>query len=355
MSSPTLGCTDLPIVIRWGESEPFNYIGTPAQQLRMTVDLVSPESATIRIKPLYFVLQPSVFGKDGCMNFMSPYKVSSNTRTVMQKAGIYNKTTVSCIHFRLENNGTVFMPPIENHSFTPASDNVVQLLADLQSLSQAKNFYVYTSAQTSTITQLWKRIPHIRRETCTGDFTTQSVYRSNMVCDMWTNFNQFARQGHSAKRQDPLLQDPQDSNLSSSPILDQGLVETDDQDLVDTDYDEESLIGRKRKYSEMSSNTTPLDILGSKKSNVVRFAKSYNNITDCLKKELVAFIFWIAQVDPQLQEDYDQVFSDLGGAVSSGDINKFYEIKSECIADVCITYVKREFEGGSEWVLRNTL
>jgi hypothetical protein len=61
---------------RWGESGTWNLIGTPAQQLRMSMDLgtqnepkllfwfsvtvgvkVSPESATIRKKPLYFVLQ----------------------------------------------------------------------------------------------------------------------------------------------------------------------------------------------------------------------------------------------------------------------------------------------------------
>ncbi|KAF7894571.1 uncharacterized protein EAF01_010022 [Botrytis porri] len=373
MSSPTFGCTDIPIVIRWGKSEPFNYIGTPAQQLRMNVDLgtqdnpkllfwfsvtvgvtVSPGSATIRKKPLYFVLQASLFGEAGGITLAaSPYKVSSKTRTAMQKAGIYmDGTTVSRIYFKLENNGTVFMPPIENHSFTPASDNVVKLLADLQSLSQAKNFCVYTSGQISTITQLWERIPHIHRGTFTGDFTTQNVYRSNMVCDVWTNFNQFARQGHPAKRQDPLLQDPQDSNLSSSHVL--------NQDLVDTDYDEESLTGRKRKYGKISSNTTPLDILGSNKSNVdhrskVRFAKSCNNITDYLRKELSVFIFWTAEINPRLQEAYEQVFSDLGGAVSSGNITEFYKIKSECMADVCITYVKRESEGGSEWVLRNTI
>lgn len=229
MSSPTFGCIDLPIVIRWGQSEPFSYIGTPAQQLRMNVDLgtedkpkllfwfsatvgvtVGPESVTIRKKPLYFVLQASLFGKAGGITLAeSPYKVSSNTRTAMQKSGIYiDGTTVSRIYFKLENNGTVFMPPIEKHPFTPASSNVVQLLADLQSLSQAKNFCVYTSGQTSTITQLWERIPHINRGTFTGDFTTQNVYKSNMVCDMWTNFNQFARQGHPAKcRLSP--QDPQ--------------------------------------------------------------------------------------------------------------------------------------------------
>jgi hypothetical protein len=87
----------------------------------------------------------------------------------------------------------------------------------------------------------------------------------------------------------------------------------------------------------------------------VRFAKSCNNITDYLGKELITFIFWTAEVDPQLHVAYEQVFSDLGGAVSSGDITEFYKIKSECMADVYITYVKREFEGGSEWVLRNTI
>ncbi|KAF7956462.1 hypothetical protein EAE96_003803 [Botrytis aclada] len=372
MSSPTFGCLDIPVVIRWGNSEPFNYIGTPAQQLRMNVDLgtqdkpkllfwfsvtvgvtVSSESVTIRKKPLYFVLQASLFGKaGGITSAESPYKVSSNTRTAMQKAGIYiDETTVSRIYFKLENNGTVFMPPAEN-SFTPASENVAQLLADLQSLSQAKNFCVYTSGQISTIRRLWERISYIHRGTFTGDFTTQSIYRSNMVCDMWTNFNQFARRKHPAKRQGPPLQDPQDSNLSYSHVL--------DQDLVDADYDEQLLTGRKRKYGEISSNTTPLDILQSNKSNMnhgpkVRFAQSRNNITDYLGKELAAFIFWIAEIDPQLQEAYIQVFSDLGGAVSSGDITKFYKIKSDCMADICIAYVKRQSEGGSEWVLRNTI
>ncbi|TEY74979.1 hypothetical protein BOTCAL_0067g00350 [Botryotinia calthae] len=293
----------------------------------VTVEVtVGPESVTIRKKPLYFVLQASLFGKTGGITLAeSPYKVPSNTRTAMQKAGIYiNRTTVSRIYFKLENNGTVFMPPIENHPFTPASNNVVQLLANLQSLSQAKNF-------------------------C--NFTTQSVYKSDIIYNMWTNFNQFARQGHPAKhRGSP--QDPQESNLSSSSVL--------DRDLVDTNYDEEFLTGRKRKYNEISSNTTPLDILGSNKSNVnhcskVRFAKSCNNITDYLGKELVAFIFWTAKIDPQLQEAYEQVFSDLGGAAASGDVTKFYKIKSECIADVCLTCVKRESEGGSEWVLRDTI
>ncbi|PQE18960.1 hypothetical protein CJF30_00011243 [Rutstroemia sp. NJR-2017a BBW] len=239
MSSPTFGCTNIPVVIRWGNSEPYNYIGTLAQHLRMNMDLgtqdrpkllfwfsvkvgvtAKPDSATIRTKLLYFVLQASLFEKDeSIISVTSPSDFSPNTRTAIQKAGIHtdHTTTISRIYFKLHNHGTVFMPPIENYAFTPASDDVLQLLVHLQSLSQAKQFCVYTSTETSHITSLGSRIHSIRKGTFTGDFTTQSVYKHNMVCDKWTNFNQCVRQEHPAKRQEPPPQYTQ-GNSAVDPV-----------------------------------------------------------------------------------------------------------------------------------------
>lgn len=171
----------------------------------------SPISTTIRKKPLFFVLQASVFGKAEGINFTTPpYKVSPASYNAMQKAGIHSSgITISRISFQLQNHGKVFMPPIGKHPFTPISDDTVQHLANLQSLSEAKNFCIYISGQTSTVIRLWKRIIDIRKGTFTGDFTTQSVYNSDIVCDLWTNFNPFRRQKYPAKCQDPPLQDHQ--------------------------------------------------------------------------------------------------------------------------------------------------
>ncbi|PQE24965.1 hypothetical protein CJF32_00007327 [Rutstroemia sp. NJR-2017a WRK4] len=249
------------------------------------------------------------------------------------------------------------MPSIEKHAFTPASDNVLQLLVSMQSLSQAKQFWVYTSLEGSLLANLWKRIDRIRKGTFTGDFTTQSVYKHGMVCDKWTNFNKFVRQENPAKRQStshgvkhnsdppPLYasghrgagteQKDSDRPYESSGVSGRDLSSYDlDQELVDTESDEELHLERKRKYSKISSDPTPLGILknvtgpsgltshksrADHSSSRVRFAKPSSEVPGGLEEQLAAFILWVLEIDLQLEKDCEQVFSDLGGAASCGD------------------------------------
>ncbi|TEY78373.1 hypothetical protein BOTCAL_0049g00140 [Botryotinia calthae] len=394
MASPTFGSTEVPVVIKWADTEHHNYIGTRIQNLRMNINLgtqtspklifwfsvtvgvtASPESSKMRTKMLYFVIQASLLGhneNDTCLSLETPNSdCSPDTITAIREAGICSDfASVSRICFQLPNPGTVFMPPIEKHAFTPASDNVLQLLASLQSLSQAKQFWVYTSLEGSLLTNIWKRINRIREGAFTGDFTTQSVYRSDMVCDKWTNFNHFVSKENPAKHQSTLQGAKHNSGappLYTSGVSGKNLSSDDlDQQLVDTESDEELPTERKRKYSNISSDTTPsvapknvtgASILRSNKSykdhqsSRARFVEPPSEVPGYLEKQLAAFIRWVLEIDLYLEKDCEQVFSDLGGAVSHGDLTKFNEIKTDCMANIYITYVKR----GSKWVLRNTI
>ncbi|KAM0138221.1 hypothetical protein ACHAO1_003691 [Botrytis cinerea] len=394
MPSPTFGCTEVPVVIKWADTEQHNYIGTRIQNLRMNIHLgtqtspkllfwfsvtvvvaASPDSSNTRTKTLYFVIPASLLGhneNDTCLSLETPNSdCSPDTSTAIREAGICSDyTSVSRICFQLPNPGTVFMPPIERHAFTPASDNVLQLLVSMQSLSQAKQFWVYTSLEGSLLTNIWQRIDRIRKGTFTGDFTTLSVYKHGMVCDKWTNFNRFVREGKSAKHKSTLHGVKHNSDappLYTSGVYSRNLSSDDlDQQLVDTESDEELPTERKRKYSKISSGTTTLgdsknitgsSILKSNKSYAdhqssrVRFVEPTSEVPGYLEKQLAAFIRWVLEIDLYLEKDCEQVFSDLGGAVSCGDLTKFNEIKTDCMANIYITYVKR----GSKWVLRNTI
>ncbi|CAD6442908.1 ea26924f-abbe-4b0a-bc1e-e8ac2056d291 [Sclerotinia trifoliorum] len=390
MSSQAFGCTDVPVVIRWGDAEPYNYIGTRIQHLRMNINLgteaspellfwfsvtvgvkASPESSTTRIKSLYFVIQASSLDFNGngtpltLENPNSDY--SLNTSAAIQEAGICSdQATVARIRFQLHDHGTVFMHPIDRHAFTPASENVSQLLVSMQSLSQAEQFWVYTSLEGPLLTDLWKRIDLIRRGTFASDFTTQSVYKHGMVCDKWTNFNLFARNGNSAKRQGAGMKRKDSDRLSASDgASSKNLPSSDrDQRLVDTETGEEPHREPKRKHSKTVRDATPSGILENvagpsgfnsntsctnDQSSRVRFAEPYHEVSDYLEEQLAAFIFWVLGIDTHLERDCDQVFSDLGGAVLRGDMTEFIEIKSMCMAKIYCTYAKR----GSAWVLRN--
>ncbi|KAF7916237.1 uncharacterized protein EAE98_010822 [Botrytis deweyae] len=411
MASRTFGCTEVPVVIKWVDAGQYSYIGTRIQNLRMNIHLgthespkllfwftvtvgvtASPESSTIRTKLLYFVIQASLLGyneNNTCLSLETPNSdCSPDTSAAIREAGICSDyASVSRICFQLHNHGTVFMPPTEKHAFTPASDNVLQLLASMESLSQAKQFWVYTSLEGSLLTNIWKRIDRIRKGTFTGDFTTQSVYKRGMVCDKWTNFNQFVRQETPAKHKSNLHGVKHNSDalpLYTSECQGAGVEYTDDdrihessrisgkhssshdldQQLVDTESDEELSIGRKRKYNKISSDTlgnlknfNSASILDSNKpcldrqSSRVRFAKVRSEVPGYLEKQLATFMRWVLEIDLHLEKDCEQIFSDLGGAVSCGDITRFNEIKTDCMANIYITYAKR----GSRWVLRNTI
>ncbi|APA10453.1 hypothetical protein SS1G_07047 [Sclerotinia sclerotiorum 1980 UF-70] len=397
MSSPTFGCTDVPVVIRWGDTQPYNYIGMPMQHLRMNIDLgtqsspkllfwfsvtvgvtASPESATIRTKLLHFVIQASSLDfdqDDTCLALENPYAgYSRSTSAVIREAGICSDhASVSRICFELHDHGRVFMPPVGEHPFTPVSDNVSQLLVNMQSLSQAKQFWVYTSLEKSLLANIWKRIDQIRRGTFTSDFTTQSVYKHGMVCDEWASFNLSVRKGkrvNPAKGQGAGMErkdKDSDRLCESGGVSSNNLPSSDrDQSLVDTESGEKPHTELKRKYSKISSDTTPSGILKditsptvvhSNKSCAdhqifkVRFAEPHSEVRGRLEEQLAAFIRWVLEIDSHLEEDCAQVFTDLGRAVSRGDQNKFIEIKSDCMANIYCTYVKR----GSEWVLMNTI
>ncbi|TGO09898.1 hypothetical protein BPAE_1086g00010 [Botrytis paeoniae] len=392
MASPTFGCTEIPVVIKWVDAGQYSYIGTRIQNLRMNIHLgthaspkllfwftvtvgvtASPESSTIRTKLLYFVIQASLLGYNendtSCLSLETPNSdCSPDTSAAIREAGICSDyASVSRICFQLHNHGTVFMPPTEKHAFTPVSDNVLQLLASMESLSQAKQFWIYTSLEESLLSNIWNRIDRIRKGTFTGDFTTQSVYKRGMVRDKWTNFNQFVRQENPAKHKSNLHGVKHNSDapplytISGKDLSSHDL----DQQLVDTETDEELSVGRKRKYNKISSDTTlgnlknvnSASMLNSDKSCLdrqtsrVRFAKPRSEVPGYLEKQLAAFIRWVLEIDLYLEKDCEQVFSDLGGAVSCGDITKFNEIKTDCMANIYITYAKK----GSKWVLRNTI
>ncbi|ESZ89800.1 hypothetical protein SBOR_9813 [Sclerotinia borealis F-4128] len=406
MASPTFGCPNMPVVIKWGDTEQYNYIGAQRHNLRINIHLgtetspqliiwfsmtigitASPDSSTIRTKTLYFVIPASLLGhneNDTCLSLETPNSDRSiDTSTAIREAGISSDhASVSRICFQLHDHGTVFMPPINEHAFTPASDIALQLLVSLRSLSQAKQFWVYTSSEDSCLTKLWKRIDRIREGTFTGDFTTQSVFKRGMVCDKWTNFNNFVRRENPVRRENSVRRENTlhgEQHASEPPPLyigesqGAGMEREDndpsyvlDQDLVDSESDQELSLKRKRSYSNISSDPTPSGILkhvtdasipnsneshADHQSSRVRFAEPCNEVPSAMEKELSVFIFWVLENHLRLGKSREEVFSDLGGAVSRGDKRKFNEIKSKCMANICVKYVKT----GSKWVVRNTV
>ncbi|PQE04519.1 hypothetical protein CJF31_00007358 [Rutstroemia sp. NJR-2017a BVV2] len=271
--------------------------------------------------------------------------------------------------FPLRDHGIVFIPSIEKYAFTPASDNVLQLL----SLSRAKQFgYIYPSK--GRFLRIFGKglIVYF-----IGDFTTQSVYKYGMVCDKWTNFNNITRILYRyipvdirvLERNGKVIRqlNQYDRLYESGGVSGKNLSSYDlDQEFVDTESDEELYLERKCKYSKISSDTTLLGILknvtgpsvltsnksrADHRSSRVRFAKPCGEVPGHLEEQLATFILWVLEIDLHLEKDCEQVFSDLGGAASCGDINKFNKIKSNCIANICIRYAKT----GSKWVLRNTI
>jgi hypothetical protein len=171
----------------------------------------SPESSRPHAKLLYFVIPGSLFDWDNkydtslCLETpRSGY--SLDTSTAIKQAGIASDSaSISRLGFQLHSCGTVFMPSIQKHAFTPISDSVLQLLTNIRSLSEAKRFCVYMPCEGSDITHLRKCIDRVRGGTFTSDFTTLSIYKPSMVYNEWTNFNQFVKKKNPAKlNSDPL-------------------------------------------------------------------------------------------------------------------------------------------------------
>jgi hypothetical protein len=169
--------------------------------------IASPESSRICTKTLYFVIKGSLldWNRSDTCNPVGPPNTgySYSTNTALQIAGISSEnTSIYRICFRLHDHGTVFMPSIMKYSFTPVSDDVLQLLTDIQSLSKAKQFWVYIPSE--GFLNFRTRLNRIHQRTFTDDFTIQRVYKNNMVCDKWTNFNHFVRKKNEAKPQSTL-------------------------------------------------------------------------------------------------------------------------------------------------------
>ncbi|QSZ31837.1 hypothetical protein DSL72_001406 [Monilinia vaccinii-corymbosi] len=368
-TSPTIDVTNLPAVIKWGNTESYHYIGAPHHHLRMNIHLgteeipqllfwfsvtvavtISPESSMTRTKLLYFVIQGSLFDwskYDTCLLLGPPTSgYSLDTSTAIKQAGISSDcTSIFRMHFQLLDHGTVFMPSTEEHAFTPISDNVLQLLTDLRSLSQTKEFWAYIPSEGSNLTNLRKRIDRVRGGTFTGDFTTQSVYKPSMVRNKWTNFSHFVKKNPAKFNSDPLPAYTSGSQGAGIKRKDNHQSDNLDQAFIETESDEELHIEqeRERKRSKISSNTTP------KKSSKVQFTEPCSEDLSYLEQQFADFIYWVLNIDPRLEKKCEQAFSDLGGTVRCGDITRFNRIKSECMAIIYSMYVKR----GSEWVLRN--
>ncbi|PQE25010.1 di-copper centre-containing protein [Rutstroemia sp. NJR-2017a WRK4] len=279
---------------------------------------INPESSISHTKLLYFVIPGSLFDWSKYNTYLlleaptSGY--SLDTSTAIKQASISSDyTSIFRIHFQLLNHSTIFIPSTEEHTFTPISDNILQLLTDLQSLSQTKEFWAYIPSERSNLTNLRKRIDRLHRGTFTGNFTTQNIYKPSI-----TNFNQFVKKKNPAKlNSDPLP--AYTSGSQNTGIKHKGIHYNNDLDQVsiETESDEELYIEQERehKYIKISSNIIP-----NHRSSKVRFIEPYSEDLSFLKK-----------------------------TVSYRDITKFNRIRSECIADICCIYEKR----GSEWVLRN--
>ncbi|KAM3072170.1 hypothetical protein ACMFMF_007563 [Clarireedia jacksonii] len=175
----------------------------------------SSESSRPYTKLLYFVIPGSLFDwnnkYDTSLCLETPrFGYSIDTSTAIKQAGIASDSasdsaSISRLGFQLHSCGTVFMPSIQKHTFTPISDSVLQLLTNIRSLSETKRFCVYMLCEGSNIIYLRKCIDRVRGGTFTGDFTTLSIYKPSMVYNEWTNFNQFV------KKKNPV-------NLNSDPL-----------------------------------------------------------------------------------------------------------------------------------------
>ncbi|TEY80308.1 hypothetical protein BOTCAL_0039g00050 [Botryotinia calthae] len=313
-TSPTIDVTNLPAVIKWGDTESWHYIGAQHHQLRMNIHLgtkeipqllfwfsvtvavtMSPGSSMSRTKLLYFVIPGSLFDwskYDTSLLLGAPTSgYSLDTSTAIKQAGISSDcTSVFRIHFQLLDHGTVFMPSTEEHAFTPISDSVLQLLTDLRSLSQTKEFWAYLPSEGLNLANLRKRIDRLRGGTFTGDFTTQSVYKPSMVCNKWTNFNQFVKKKNPAKLNSDLLP-AYNSGSQSAGIKRKGIHQNDDLDqaFIETESDEESHIEQEqeRKHIKISS-----DIIPNHRSSKVRFIEPHSEDLSFLRKQFVEFTTW---------------------------------------------------------------
>ncbi|EDN92198.1 predicted protein [Sclerotinia sclerotiorum 1980 UF-70] len=223
-----------------------------------------------------------------------------------------DESSLCCTLFTLRDHGTVFMPPCQNCSFTPRSDNVLDLLKEIQSLSQAKRFRVFISSGGAVLSSVWKTIDKRCQGTFTDDFTTQkNVYKDDMVCDKWNNFNPVVKQKKPAKHQNTLHS--KEHNSESLPPYTKGCQSA----------------GMKRKDKSYADRQNPQ----------VQFAEPCSEVLNALEesyleKQLAAFMCWILEIDSHLEKACEQVFSDLGGAVSCGDMTEFNEIKSRCMAEI---------------------
>ncbi|KAM3075094.1 hypothetical protein ACMFMG_007449 [Clarireedia jacksonii] len=404
--------TDLPVVIRWTNNSSAHFIGAEHHQLRMNIQLgtdenpellfwfsisvsvtANPKSSNIRTKSLYFVVKGSLIDRDtdnNCLSLdYSQSKYCFDTYASIRNAGITtDESSLCCTLFKLHDHGTVFMPPCQDRPFTPVSDSAWDLLKEMQSLSQAKRFRVFISSGGTVLSSFWETIDKRCRGTFTDDFTTQkSVYRKGMVCDEWKNFNPFVKK--PAKHQTTLHS--KEHNSESLPLYTKGCQsagmkrkgsdrldessgvcdENDelDQRFIETESEEEVETERPSKYTKISSDKMPSGVhkavtgphYESNKSHAdrqipqVHFAEPCSEIlsnleASPLEKQLAAFICWILEVDSNLEKACEEVFSDLGGAVSCGDVTEFNKIKSDLMAQVFCTYKKE----GSEWVLRDT-
>jgi hypothetical protein len=170
----------------------------------------NPKSSHIRTKSLYFVVKGSLIDREtdnNCLSLdYSQSKYCFDTYASIRNAGITtDESSLCCTLFKLHDHGTVFMPPCQDCPFTPISDNVLDLLKEMQSLSQAKRFRVFISSGGAVLSSFWETIDKRCRGTFTDDFTTQkSVYKKGMVCDEWKNFNTFVKEKKLAKHQTTL-------------------------------------------------------------------------------------------------------------------------------------------------------
>ncbi|KAF7931785.1 uncharacterized protein EAE98_004521 [Botrytis deweyae] len=406
--------TDLPVVIRWTNNRSAHFIGADHHQLRMNIQLgtdknpellfwfsisvsvsANPKSSHTRTKSLYFVVKGSLIDRDtddNCLSLdYSQSKYCFDTYASIRNAGIMtDESSLCCTLFKLHDHGTVFMPPYQNCPFTPISDNALDLLKEIQSLSQAKRFRVFISSEGVALSSFWKTIDKRCRGTFTDDFTTQkSVYKKGMVCDEWKNFNPFVKQKNSAIHQNTLHN--KKHNSESLPLYTKGYQSTGmkrkdsdrlndshgvcsendelDQRFIGTESEEEVETERPGKYTKISSGKMPSGVHNTvtgpnHKSNKsyadrqnpqVQFAEPCSEVLNpleesYLEKQLAAFICWILEFDSHLEKACEQVFLDLGEAVTCGDRIEFNKIKSKCMAEIYCKYTKR----GSEWVLKDT-
>jgi len=372
-------------------------LGTPSKPelliwFNLLVGVRSGSGAKIRRKSLAFVVEAEMFdyNRVPCLSsqrLRDSYH-DSITGAAIHDAGLGLDDTICCLHFRLGTFGKVFMPKPEPESkYNPASTKSADVLAGLKSLSQTNNFHVFISLEEAPLRKFCERVSEGAMKKYRSNFKTQTAFIPSMICDAWENFDfnvtkEKPMTGISSFAADEDLSDPspvyyssesglsreneavvrevahsypqklgEASNDKRSAVINQEEIETESEDL-DVQNDKLALTNKKRKFSDISSQ--PSSSMKAKSvasssnthhpSKIVHFGPTTKLVQVQLLDDFKRFMRWMDEIDPNLENEYQKVFSGMGEAIQKEDMKMFSKIKYNCKAEIYCNY---EYVGGA--------